>query len=98
LTCQHSKLSPALITRISGLKVYFRIRETRWSPRCGNEVYNWGIRMSGRIYDNERYTGEVQVDIDPDDYYSDWRHLDYDSAPQHLGSFHFVREYGSFWF
>lgn len=54
--------------------------------------------MSGRIYDNERYTGEVQVDIDPDDYYSDWRHLDYDSAPQHLGSFHFVREYGSFWF
>jgi hypothetical protein len=79
------------------LNMYFTVRETRWSARCGNEVIDWEICMSGRIYE-DRYTGEVKVDIDPDDYYSDWCHLDCDPAPQHLGSFHLTREFDTFWF
>lgn len=77
------------------LDVYFRVIETRWSPDCGHEVYDWEMKMNGNITSSDRYRGELEGDIDPEDYHSDHCHLDYNPPPRHVGTFDLSRTYNS---
>lgn len=75
------------------LKVYFRVRETTWHPECGHEIYDWELRLAGRLkYENWLY-GDIEVDIDPDDYSSEHCYMDFDPPPVFVGSFDLQREY-----
>ncbi len=78
------------------LDVYFRVHETRWSPDCGNEYFDWEMRLNGRIYSNGDFRGELEGDIDPEDYHSDWCHLDYNPPPRHVGTFDLERQ--NYWY
>lgn len=79
------------------LRIWFRIRETRWSPHCGHEVYYWEMLLSGRIDYNERYRGDIRADIDPDDYYSDHCYMDWNPPPRYVGTFN-LELYSDPWF
>jgi hypothetical protein len=79
------------------LEIFFRVPETRWNPECGNEYYNWEMRLNGRLYTDGDYRGEIESDIDPEDYHSDHCYLDYNPPPRHLGSFVLEREFGVWW-
>jgi len=79
------------------LKVYFHVTEYRWSPQCGHETYNWEVRMSGKVYSGDRYSGEIEADIDPEDYHSDWCWMDYNPPPRHIGTFNLNRDHYIYW-
>ncbi len=74
--------------------VYLRVRESDWDPYCGYEVYDWEIRMSGRIRSGDRFEGDIHADLDPDDYWSDHCYLDFDPPPKYVGTFDLDHDYG----
>ncbi len=76
------------------LEIFFRVMETRHSWKCGYEVYDWEMRMSGRLYSGKDFTGDLQSDIDPEDYYSDNCYLEYNPPPKRIGTFNFHLDYG----
>jgi hypothetical protein len=78
------------------LEIYFRVREYRWSPECGNERYDWEMRMYGRLTDYNRFTGDLESDLDPEDYHSDYCHMNYNPPPRHIGTFDFSEGF-NFW-
>ena len=77
------------------LEIFFRVLDYEWSDDCGWEVYDWEMRMNGFIYySTDQYKGELEVDIDPEDYDSEFCYLGYDPPPTHLGSFDLARYSG----
>ena len=73
------------------LTIFFRVVETRWSPKCGYEKYDWSIRMDGRVLSDGRLNGDLMADIDPPDYRSEFCHMDFNPPPIYLGTFDFHR-------
>lgn len=73
--------------------IFFMVRESGWDPDCGYETYDWELRMRGRIYSDDHFCGELVIDIDPENYYSDYCYMDYNPPPKHLGSFDLYRDY-----
>jgi len=68
------------------LEIYFRVLEERWSYDCGHETYDWEMRLIGKIRRGS-FVGEIEADIDPEDYYSEYCHMDYNPPPERLGTF-----------
>ena len=78
------------------LEIFFRVREERWNSPCGHEVLNWEIRMIGNI-DFGSFRGDIQSDIDPNDYYSDHCVMDYNPSPEYIGRFDLEKQNDSWY-
>ena len=69
------------------MAIIFTVTRTRYDSKCGNETWHWRVRMKGRIYSGNRYQGDVEIDIDPWDYYSEHCKLNNDPPPKYIGTF-----------
>lgn len=75
------------------LEVYLRVTTTNWDSKCGYEIYHWEVRLRGDTDFRTRYTGEIEVDIDPEDYESENCYLAENPPPRLVGTFNLKYDY-----